>query len=202
MSTKQSRRMFVLSALGGLAIAAMAGGCASTEMTSSWTDPGARGAALSKIAVVCLTKDPGLRRMAEDTAASQLQGAQAVPSYQVLGDTDLRNRESVKNMLMTAGFDGVLIMRLAGVTERVTPVGSPYGTFDGYYDWAGAAVYAPGYLQTDTIVHVVSNLYSLEGNKLIWSGVSQTFDPASSRQFMTDVTKAVAKSLQKDRLIL
>jgi hypothetical protein len=203
MNTSKNRKTFAaISALGGLAIAAMSAGCASTEMTSAWTDPSARGAALSKVAVVCLTKDPGLRRMAEDAAAAQLAGAQAAPSYQVLGDTDLRNRESVKNMLMTAGFDGVLIMRLAGVTERVTPVGSPYGTFDGYYDWAGAAVYAPGYLQTDTIVHVVSNLYSLEQNKLIWSGVSQTFDPSSARQFMTDVTKAVAKSLQKDRLIL
>jgi hypothetical protein len=203
METKQYRKRIAgLSALAGLAFAALAAGCASTEMTSSWTDPSARGATLSKVAVICLTKDPGLRRMAEDTAAAQLRGAQAVPSYQVLGDTDLRNRESVKNMLLTAGFNGVLVMRLAGVTERVTPVGSPYGTFDGYYDWAGAAVYAPGYLETDTIVHVVSNLYSLDQNKLVWSGVSQTFDPSSARQFMTDVSKAVAKSLQKDRLIL
>jgi hypothetical protein len=201
-TTKNRKTLAAISALGGLAIAALAASCASTEMTSSWTDPSARGAALQKVAVVALTKDPGLRRMAEDTAASQLTGAQAVPSYQVLGDADLRNREAVKNMLLTAGFDGVLIMRMAGVTERVTPVGSPYGTFDGYYDWAGAAVYAPGYLQTDTIVHVVSNLYSLHDNKLIWSGVSQTFDPASARQFMTDVSKAVAKSLEKERLIL
>src|SRR5436190_3336872 len=126
MKTTKNRKTFAaFLALGGLAIAAMGASCASTEMTSSWTDPTARGAALSKVAVVCLTKDPGLRRMAEDTAASQLQGAQAIPSYQVLGDTDLRNRDSVKNMLATAGFDGVLIMRLAGVTERVTPVGSP-----------------------------------------------------------------------------
>jgi hypothetical protein len=189
-----------LPVLLGLAIAAAS--CATTEMTSTWTDPTAKGAALSKVAVVCMTKDPGLRRMAEDTAASNLAGAQAVPSYQVLGDTDLKDREAVKNKLRTAGFNGVLIMRLAGITEQVTAVGGPYGTFDGYYDWAGAAVYAPGYLETDTTVHVVSNLYSLDQNKLIWSGVSQTFDPASSKQFMTDVSKAVAKSLEKDRLIL
>ena len=81
-------------------------------------------------------------------------------------------------------------------------MGGPYGTFDGYYDWAGAAVYAPGYLQTDTIVHVVSNLYSLNQNKLIWSGVSQTFDPANAKDVMKDVSKAVAKSMQKDRVVL
>ena len=203
MKTRVNQKVHAgISALGALAIAALAASCATTEMTSTWTDPTAKGAALSKVAVVCLTKDPGLRRMAEDTAASQMTGAQAIPSYQVLGDTDLKDREGVKTRLRAAGFNGVLIMRLAGVTEQVTAVGGPYGTFDGYYDWAGSAVYAPGYLETDTIVHVVSNLYSLDQNKLIWSGVSQTFDPASAKSFMTDVSKAVAKSLQKDRLIL
>ena len=76
----------------GLTIA-LAMGCASTEMTSTWTDPAAKGASLSKVAVVCLTKDPGLRRMAEDTAAANLTGAQAMPSYQVLGDADLKTEE-------------------------------------------------------------------------------------------------------------
>ena len=185
-----------------LAVALGVVGCATTEMTSTWTDPTARGASMSRIAVIALSKDPGLRRMAEDTAASQMRGAQAVPSYQVLGDADIRNREVVKAKLLAQGFQGVLVMRMAGVTEQVSAVGGPYGTFDGYYDWAGAAVYAPGYLETDTVVHVVSNLYSLDQNKLIWSGVSQTFDPASAKSFMTDVSKAVAKSLEKDRLIL
>jgi hypothetical protein len=185
-----------------IALAIAAVGCATTEMTSTWTDPTARGSSMARIAVIALSKDPGLRRMAEDTAASQMRGAQAVPSYQVLGDADLRNREVVKAKLLAQGFQGVLVMRMAGVTEQVTAVGGPYGTFDGYYDWAGSAVYAPGYLETDTIVHVVSNLYSLDQNKLVWSGVSQTFDPASAKSFMTDVSKAVAKSLEKDRLIL
>ena len=98
----------------------------------------------------------------------------------MLGDADLKNRELVKSKLSSLGFEAALIMRIASVNEQVTPVGGPYGTFDGYYDWAGAAVYAPGYLETDTIVHVVSNLYSLKDQKLIWSGVSQTFDPGFS----------------------
>lgn len=192
----------ISAALAGLTIATLAASCATTNMSSTWTDPAAKGAALSKIAVVCMTKDPGLRRTAEDTAASQMTGAQAIPSYQLLGDADLKDREAVKTKLRAAGVNGVLVMRLAGVTERVSPVDGPYSTFDGYYDYAGSAVYTPGYLETDTIVHVVSNLYDLNQNKLIWSGTSQTFDPASAKQFMTDVSKAVAKSLQKDRLII
>jgi hypothetical protein len=49
---------------------------------------------------------------------------------------------------------------------------------------------------------VVSNLYSLQDGKLIWSGVSQTFDPASAQAVVQGVSKAVAKSIQKDRLVL
>jgi hypothetical protein len=185
-----------------LGVALSAGGCASTEMTSSWTDPSAKGRMLSSIAVVCLTSDPGLRRMGEDNVASRLTGAQAVPSYRVLGDTDLRDRNAVKKKLNDQGFQGVLVMRVTRVNEQVTAVGGPYGTFDGYYDYAGAAAFDPAYLQTDTVVHVVSNLYSLQDNKLIWSGVSQTFDPASVQSFIDDVGKAVAKSMQKERLVL
>jgi hypothetical protein len=177
-------------------------GCATTEMTSEWTDPTAKATPLQKVAIVCLTADPGLRRMGEDAAAAQLQGANAVPSYQVPGTTSLQDRGAVKAQLQAAGFDGVLIMRVARISERVSAVGDPYYTFDGYYDYAGSAVYAPGYLETETVVHVVSNLYSLNQNKLIWSGTSQTFDPSSAKSFMTDVSKSVAKSLQKDRIIL
>jgi hypothetical protein len=175
-------------------------GCASTDMTSTWTDPSAKGASLSKVAVVAFARDPGLRRMAEDSAAQQLAGAQAVPSYQVLGDTDLKDRDAVKAKLSEQGFQGVLLMRMAGVTERVDP--AMYGGFDGYYGWAASAAYDPAYLQTETVVHVVSHLYSLPNDKLIWSGVSQTFNPASAHEFMTSVSKAVAKSIQKDRLVL
>jgi hypothetical protein len=190
-----------LFATAGLAVAALAMGCATTEMTNTWTDPSAKGAAMSRIAVIAMTKDPGLRRMAEDSAAAQLAGAQATPSYQVLGDADLKDREGVKAKLKAAGYNGVLVMRLAGVSEQVTAVG-PYDTFDGYYDYAGGAVWAPGYLETDTVVRVISNLYSLNDNKLVWSGTSKTFDPTSASQFMGDVSKAVAKSLQKDRVVL
>ena len=188
--------------LGTLTLAAFVASCASTEMSKTWTDPTAKGASLSKIAVVALTKDPGKRRMFEDATASKLAGAQAVPSYQILGDTDLKNLEAVKAKLHAAGMNGVLVMRMTGMSEQVTPVG-PYGTLDGYWGYAAGPVFEPGYLQTETVVHMVSNLYSLDQeNKLIWSGVSDTFDPASAESFMKGVSKAVAKSLEKEHVVL
>jgi len=203
MDARANERVRVgIVALGIVTLAALAASCASTEMTSTWTDPAAKGAALSKIAVVCMTKDAGLRRIAENTTASKLAGAQAIPSYQILGDTDLKDLDAVKSKLRAAGINGVLAMRMTGVSEQVTDVGGPYGTFDGYWGYAAGAAYGPGYLDSETVVHMVSNLYSLEQNKLLWSGVSKTFDPSSAQDFMTDVSKAVAKSLEKERVIL
>jgi hypothetical protein len=197
-----AREAASIAMLAVLGLATAAAGCAATEMKNTWTDPGSKGAMLSRIAVICLHSDARLRQMCEETSASRLTGAQAVPSYRLLSHADLRNREAVKTKLKEQGFQGALIMRVTAVTEQVTAVDGPYGTFDGYYDWAGAAVFDPTYLQADTIVHMVSNLYSLQDEKLIWSGVSETFDPASAQSFMKDVSKAVAKSMQKDRLVL
>jgi hypothetical protein len=184
-----------------LAVALTAFGCASTELTSTWTAPNAKGAALSRVAVICMTKDEGIRRMAEDAAAAELGGAQAVPGYQVLGDTDLHDARNVNEKLEAQGFQAVLVMRLAGVNEQVTTVVGP-PTFVGYYGWAAPTVYNPAYLQTETIVHVVTNLYSLkEEGKLIWSGASKTFDPASVRDTVADVAHAVAKRLEDEHIL-
>jgi hypothetical protein len=199
MNTTKQHRVLLVSAACGLAVAV---GCASTQMTSTWLDPNATATPLRKVAVICLAKDPGTRRMAETEAAKQVKGTAAVPSYTVVADADLHNREAVKTKLRDQGFDGALVMRLAAVTEQVSTVGGPYSTFDGYYDWADATVYSPGYLETDVVVDVVSNLYSLPDNKLIWSGTSRTFDPSSTKDAVSDVSKAVAKEIQKDRLVL
>ena len=199
---RRSSRGASLATLAVLGLAVGAGACATTEMKSTWTDPASKGAMLSKVAVICLHKDQGLRRMCEDASSSRLTGAQAVPSYQVLSETDLRDRRVVASKLKEQGFQGVLVMRIAGVTQQVSAPDEPYGPFESYYDWAGNAVFDPAVVETDTIVHMVSNLYSLQDGKLIWSGVSETFDPASAQSFMKGVSKAVAKSMQKDRLVL
>ncbi len=120
----------------------------------------------------------------------------------MLGDTDMRDKNAVQEKLTSQGFQAVLLMRLAGVNEQVDVAGPAFATFGDYYGAMGPAIYDPGFVQTNTIVHVISTLYSLQDQKLIWSGTSQSFDPASAQSFMNDVSKAVAKSLQKDRVVI
>ena len=198
MKMQRKHRTLVAGALA----AAMFAGCASTEMTGTWTAPTAPGAALSRIAVICMTQDEGLRRMAEDAAAAQLTGAQAVPGYQALGDVDMHDPQAVNEKLEAQGFEGVLVMRLTSVSEQVVPTAGPGPTFVGYYGWAAPMVYSPTYLQTETVVHMVTNLYSLkEEGKLIWSGASKTFNPASGHDAVADVAREVAKYLEKQHIV-
>jgi hypothetical protein len=175
--------------------AAAVAGCATTEMTSTWTDPSAKGARLSKVAVVALAQDEGLRRMAEDEVARNIQGAQVLPSYQALEGVDLGDKEAVRQKLRQQGFEGVLVMRVAGVDEQVTTV-----PFDTYYMGAYGAEFGTG-VEVDRIVRVVSNLYSLDEGKLIWSGASKTFDPSSAKDMVDDVSREVAKKLEEEGII-
>jgi hypothetical protein len=86
------------------------------------------------------------------------------------------------------------VMRVAGVSHEITA--APMATFDSYYNWVS---YQP---MVDTIVRVTSNLYSLRGNRLLWSGTSKTFDPGSAQKVVDDVSRAVGKELKKDRLVI
>jgi hypothetical protein len=179
-------------ALLGMALAV---GCSSTEMKDTWTDPSAQGARLSRVVVIAMTPDEGVRRLAEDEFVRQIKGAQVVPSYQALQGVDLRDKQAVVTQLRARGFDGALVMRLAGVSEQVRPV-----AFDDYYDYAYRAEFGPE-VETQTIVRVESKLYALDQGKLIWSGTSKTFDPSSAKDVVDDVSRAVAKALEKKGLI-
>jgi hypothetical protein len=190
--------MKTMNLMGMVAIAGlMTAGCASTQMTSTWTDPAARGMAMTRVVVVALTPDEGIRRMAEDEVAHSIKSAEVVPSYLALGGTDLAATKAVKAKLREGGYQGVLVIRVASVKEQPVVTAGPYMTFDGYYDYAAGTAM----VEMDTTIKVVSNLYSLDGNKLVWSGVSSTFDPSSLRQMVGDVAHAVAKDLEKNHLI-
>src|SRR5689334_13171168 len=195
MGTKTKGCVVALASLLGLFAS-----CANTEMTDTWTDPSAKGAALQRIAVICLAKDEGLRRMAEDQVTRGVQNAQVVPSYQVLAGIDLKDKDAVKAKLSAAGFQGVLVMQMTGVSQELRA--TSYSTFDGYYGYAYPMAYGPTYLESYPVVHVQSNLYSLPDGKLIWSGSSRTFDPNSAKDVVDDVSREVGKKLEKERILI
>lgn len=180
-------------------------GCASTRVTDSWKDPAAKPFAFKKVVVMAISSDQAIRRLAEDELARQITQTVAVPAYRVFGDEEVRDLSRVRAKLTEAGFDGAVTFRVIGAKDRVSwepgAFPGPYYSFAGYNAWAWPAVYDPGYLRTDTIVSVETNVYSLGDGKLLWSALSETFNPAGTQQLVADVCRAVAKELRKQGLL-
>jgi len=62
-------------------------------------------------------------------------------------------------------------------------------------------LYDPGYLRTDTVVTVETNVFSVTDDKLLWSGVSETFNPNDVAKAVNDVADAVSEELRQQGLL-
>jgi hypothetical protein len=76
--------------------------------------------------------------------------------------------------------------------------GGFYGGFYGY-GWGGA--YSPGYLRTDTIVHVETLFYDLESDKLVWAGQSSTVNPSKAESMIKELVNEAGKEMRKQGLV-
>lgn len=183
-----------------------ASGCATTRVAESWRNPDATATQFRKVLAVAVVDDPELRRRAEDEIISHLRSPDALPSRAVIPDAERGDVEKAKARLRAAGFDGAVVLRPLAVEERVTYVPpsytvGPYPSFYGYYGHAWAHSYDPGYTRVDTILRVEVLIYSIERDALLWSGVTETFQPDSLREVVTDIAAAVVKVLERDGLL-
>jgi len=96
----------------------------------------------------------------------------------------------------------VIITHMVGVEEKETysPATQSDTGFYGYYDGLIPAR-DPGFYKTRTFVRLLTNLYDVKTEKLIWSGQSETTDPRSIKQTIDDVINVVIKDMQKKGLL-
>lgn len=207
---KMSRLLGPLGLL--ITIGALASCGASTQFTDMWKDPSLTKLDFKKVAVFALTSDMSMRRVVEDELVSHCKKVQAVASYTFLEPGEKsKDVEYVKGKVKEIGCDGAITMRVVGVDDKTTYVpGSymtsaayptPYYSFGGYYGYAAPMVYEPGYNITERYVTVETNIYRISDEKLVWSGRSQTVDPASTTELVRDVAQEGALVLQQQGLI-
>jgi hypothetical protein len=186
--------------------------CASTTFVSTWRSPDARPLRLTgkKVVAVFMSRRPAVRRRAEDAMAREISahGAQGVPSYTVLSDEEIKDKEATKAKLEGLGFSGAVVMRVVGRETEVSYepgvvwVGPHYRHFwGGYWVWGWGTVWDPGYLREDKIVKVETLVYSFEQDELVWAGVSKTLNPDRIEDFVSDLAKAISDQMEKDGLL-
>jgi hypothetical protein len=206
--------MYSTTRAGLVAAAALAAAaCTSTTFNSTWKAPGAGPLNFKgkKVAALVISKEEGVRYGAEDALAQEItrQGAVGVAAYGLIPKELTQDKEKAKEFLAKAGVAGVVAMRAVGKDQQIssspaTYYGGPYyATFwgGGYYGWGWGGVYDPGYVRTDTIVYVETLVYSLEQDKLVWAGRSQTTNPSKVGDFIKELTVKAAGEMKKQGLI-
>jgi hypothetical protein len=198
-----------------LVVAALACfGCATSAFQSTWKSPDAKPLQLRdrKVAAVFVSRDPLLRRLAEDAMAREItdRGAVGVAAYTFLSDSEIRDRDTAQAKAASLGFAAAAVMRVVGseTLYRHRPahvsvwVHPPYRRIWGdYWGWGWGSVWAPGYLREERIVKVETLIYSLDDDELVWAGVSRTFEPLRIEHFVADLAVEVSEELAREGLI-
>jgi hypothetical protein len=186
----------------------------STKLVASWKNPQYTATKFHRILVLGMSAKPGTRADFEDALSKLVTstGVEAVPGNTILlrpEGTQL-NLDYLKTQVKTFKIDAVIVSRLVKVDKNVTYIpGGPYlmppyyGSFYGYYSNIYPVVYSPDYLRTDTTVRVETNVYAVNSGEgqLLWSGVSDTFNPRSVEKAIDGLAKLIVKELQKDAIL-
>lgn len=183
---------------GALALAA----CATTTMRDSWFDPSVRSAPFARVLVVTVGGDLAQQRIFEDMLAEKLRtvGIDAVQGYRFLPDSKATEAQ-MDAAVARAGADGLMLVRFKGVrTETEVRTSMVPGAFGpGWYGWYGSWYAVPEVYQT-RIATVETSLFDVGSRKLAWTGVTETYDPASFRKDAGRLADIIVGALATHRL--
>jgi hypothetical protein len=177
----------------------------STKIEKTWMEPGSSVSLASdnKTLVISLVKDETSRRVVEDQLVKRLNG-KAVASYTLIpAETLSEGKEAALTETLNAGkFTHVLLLRLADVEKETSYVPGTttayYGGYGRYYGY-GAGMYAsPGYYTTDKNYFIETTVYTVNPNKLIWTGTTKTVNPSKMENTINEIAEVVSEKMKKD----
>ena len=177
-----------------------------TKTIQRWVSPDIGKYQFDHVLTICVVKDPTTRQMVEDAMAARARKDNALPSYNILNEAELRDKDQARGKILQMGFDGAVIMRPLRVEDRVNYVpGSSYpahyASFWGYYGTVWPALYVPDYVYTDKIVQVETTIFSIKDDKLLWNTLSETKNPESAREVVLGIAKEIGKEARKRGLV-
>jgi hypothetical protein len=188
--------------------------CTSTEIVSSWKDPETTISAnqIDKILFIALVKNESYRRVIEDKMVALSKG-KGLASYAFVTGSSLTktDKAGITQRLKADGTDLIVIMRLLDVTEETRYVpssamngygGMRYGGYWGGYSYAAPMYYTPGYYTKDKNFLVETNVYSVEQDKLLWSGTTSSMNPSKIDTTTAEIADDVIEKMKKEGFLL
>lgn len=193
--------------LAAVTLPVIAGCAPRTTFVNTWAAPDAKPLEFKKILVIGMFPNEQMRRSAEDQIVGMITKTQAVASYTILSQEQVKDTDLAKQKVAELGVDGAVIMCYQGTDKREEYVSgsaytsSYYQPFWGYYGYGAGMVYSPGYVEQYNVVRVETTIYSMPDQKMIWAGMSETEDPGSLQALVDGVAKGTVTELRKHKLI-
>jgi len=188
----------------------------SIKIVTSWFNPKYQGQTFHKVLVIGVAQNLEVRADFEDEMASKIArpGIETIPGNQILLRPDPKARpdlDYLRAQIRDHHIDAVVVSRLLKVDKKVISIPSstyiaPFPYYYSFYGYLGAVypvIYDPGYEREDTTVSVETNVYatSKPDGDLVWTGISDSFNPKSAKKVADGLVKEVPKQMEKDGLL-
>jgi len=177
----------------------------STRIVKSWQEPSAtlQVSAANKVLVIAMVKDETSRRVIEDQLVKRMN-SNAVASYTFLTAEVIKeaNADKLTEKLKQSKFNYVLLMRLADVEKETSYVQGTstafYGGYGRYYGYGASMYSSPGYYTTDKNYFIETIVYSVDPDKLLWTGTTKTVNPTKIEKTVNEIADAVSDKMRKE----
>ena len=188
----------------------------SIKIVTSWFNPKYEGQTFHKVLVIGVAQNLEVRADFEDVMASKIArpGIDTIPGNQILLRPDPKAKpdlDYLRAQIRDHHIDAVVVSRLLKIDRKVTSIPSstyiaPFPYYYSFYGYLGAVypvIYDPGYEREDTTVSVETNVYatSKPDGDLVWTGVSDSFNPKSAKKVADGLVKEVPRQMEKDGLL-
>jgi hypothetical protein len=137
-------------------------------------------------------------------------GFEVVSGSSIMGTTGTRpDSAAVATKIADSGADLVIVTRMLAVDKETTYVpgatvvapGAYWNGYYGLYTHAYTALEAPGYVEQNTVVRLETSVFDVATGKLVWGGLSESFNPSSTESLAENVTEKIVHRLEASGLI-
>lgn len=188
-----------------------------TNVTGSWTKPGATANQFRSVFVSALTTDIPAKSAIENSLQRRLEPQLKVyKSIDVFppdfASTNRGNQAILLDKIHSTNADAIMTISLVDRDKeqryvRGSAVYNPmlrygyYGRWSTYWGYWSPLYYTPGYYVTDKTYYLETNLYDAKTEDLIWSAQSETYNPSNINSFLKGYLKSIEKQMVTDGLI-
>lgn len=189
-----------------LVLCIMMASCASTSLTTSWTEAGLD-QSFKHPMIIGISDSQQTRRIYEKhfVAGLKERNITATPSYTLISSKQKMNRETVVKAIQGTDIDSVLVTYVVSADAVMRHHDSPLNT--GYSGSAethmvsATMITTRGRSSSSEVIDLKSDFYSVQSKALVWSAQTKTVAPDSIDDAIKEVTELLIDELMDDNIL-